>query len=288
MVTMLNLIDDSGELAAVPAVHSGAEYCGNLVGGEPPQAEFTTFILMWSRRFLPTGRSTIQTDRERPGYYYGRGTHDDKYMAATFVSNLIRYKQEGFRPDRDSQISWVRLAAAKQEPSDAVAIVSYDEKPGIQAIANTAPDLPPEPGVQATFARDHEYKRYGPVSLLAGIDLLTGQVHALVKDRHRSREFIEFLKLVDAAYSTHTAIKLILDNHSAHISKETKAWLAEQPVSRFEFIFTPKHGSSGRPMPQRAMRPRSARGLAKPATSRPGTSRSSTTGWRANSIACRR
>ena len=82
-----------------------------------------------------------------------------------------------------------------------------------------------------------------PVSLLAGIDLLTGAVHALVKDRHRSREFIEFLKLLDAAYPSHTAIKLILDNHSAHISKETKAWLAEQPAGRFEFTFTPKHGS---------------------------------------------
>jgi transposase len=134
-------------------------------------------------------------------------------------------------------------AAAKQEPSDAVAILSYDEKPGIQAIANTAPDLPPEPGVHATFARDHEYKRHGTVSLLAGIDLLTGQVHALVRDRHRSREFIEFLKILDAAYPAHTAIKLILDNHSAHISKETKAWLAEQPAGRFEFTFTPKHGS---------------------------------------------
>src|SRR5271165_6778927 len=59
-------------------------------------------------------------------------------------------------------------AAANQEPSDAVAIVSYDEKPGIQAIATTAPDLPPEPGRHATFARDHEYKRHGTVSLLAG------------------------------------------------------------------------------------------------------------------------
>jgi transposase len=134
-------------------------------------------------------------------------------------------------------------AAAKQEPSDAVAILSYDEKPGIQAIANTAPDLPPEPGVHATSARDHEYKRHGTVSLLAGIDLLTGQVHALVRDRHRSREFIEFLKILDAAYPAHTAIKLILDNHSAHISKETRAWLAEQPAGRFEFTFTPKHGS---------------------------------------------
>ena len=136
-----------------------------------------------------------------------------------------------------------RGAKKHRKPSKPVTIVSYDEKPGIQAIATTAPDLPPEPGVHATFAREHEYKRHGTVSLLAGIDLVTGKVHALVKDRHRSREFIEFLKLLDAAYPAHTAIKLILDNHSAHISKETKAWLAAQPAGRFEFTFTPKHGS---------------------------------------------
>jgi transposase len=133
-------------------------------------------------------------------------------------------------------------AASKKKPTE-VAIISYDEKPGIQAIATTAPDLPPEPGVHATFAREHEYKRYGTVSLLAGIDLITGKVHALVKDRHRSREFIEFLKLLDVAYPASTAIKVILDNHSAHISKETRAWIAEQPAHRFEFTFTPKHGS---------------------------------------------
>ena len=78
---------------------------------------------------------------------------------------------------------------------------------------------------------------------MVGIDLLTAKVHALVKDCHRSREFVEFLKLLDAAYPAHTAINLILDNHSAHISKESKAWLAAQPVGRFEFTFTPKHGS---------------------------------------------
>jgi transposase len=134
-------------------------------------------------------------------------------------------------------------AAAKKKPSEAVAIISFDEKPGIQAVATTSPDLPPEPGVHPTFARDHEYKRYGTVTLMAGIDLLTGKVHALVKDRHRSREFIEFLKALDAAYPAHTAIHLILDNHSAHISRETRAWLAEQPAKRFAFTFTPKHGS---------------------------------------------
>jgi transposase len=136
-----------------------------------------------------------------------------------------------------------KAAARAKKSAKAVAIVSYDEKPGIQAIATTAPDLPPKPGVHATFARDHEYKRHGTLSLLAGIDLLTGKVHALVRERHRSREFIEFLRLLDAAYPSHTAIKLILDNHSAHISQETKAWLAAQPGGRFEFTFTPRHGS---------------------------------------------
>jgi transposase len=136
-----------------------------------------------------------------------------------------------------------KAAAESNKSGKPVAIVSYDEKPGIQAIATTAPDLPPVPGAYATLARDYEYKRHGTLSLLAGIDLLTGKVHALVKERHRSREFIEFLKLLDAAYPASAAIKLILDNHSAHISKETKAWLAAQPAGRFEFTFTPKHGS---------------------------------------------
>jgi transposase len=120
-------------------------------------------------------------------------------------------------------------ASKKKRPSDAVAIISYDEKPGIQAIATTAPDLPPEPGAHATFAREHEYKRHGTVSLLAGIDLVTGKVHALVKDRHRSREFIEFLELLDSAYPARTAIKLILDNHSAISRGKPKPGL---PISR--------------------------------------------------------
>jgi transposase len=124
-----------------------------------------------------------------------------------------------------------------------VAFVSYDEKPGIQAISNTAPDLTPVADKHACVARDHEYKRHGTLSLLAGIDLLTGEVHACVEDRHRSREFIGFLKKLDAAYPCDTAIKVILDNHSSHISKETNKWLAAQPEGRFSFVFTPKHGS---------------------------------------------
>ncbi len=129
----------------------------------------------------------------------------------------------------------------KAEPR--VAFVSYDEKPGLQAISNTAPDLPPVAGEHTCIARDHEYKRLGTLSLLAGIDLLTGQVHACVEDRHRSREFVGFLKKLDASYPSDTAIKIILDNHSAHVSKETNKWLAAQRDGRFSFVFTPKHGS---------------------------------------------
>jgi transposase len=146
------------------------------------------------------------------------------------------------------EVALLKQAARTQDSerpdeAPAVAIISYDEKPGIQALATTAPDLPPKSMRHPTFARDHEYVRLGTLSLLAGIDLMTGVVHASVEKRHRSREFVEFLKRLDAAYAPATAIKIILDNHSAHISKETKAWLTQQPEGRFTFVFTPKHGS---------------------------------------------
>jgi transposase len=142
------------------------------------------------------------------------------------------------------QVAMLRAEPEKsQTQGGGLAIISYDEKPGIQALATTAPDRPPLPGTSPTVMRDHEYKRHGTLTLMAGIDLLTGHVHALVKERHRSREFIEFLKLLDAAYPADTAIEVILDNHSAHVARETTSWLAAQPIGRFTFTFTPTHGS---------------------------------------------
>lgn len=142
------------------------------------------------------------------------------------------------------EVEEVKRAAEREDGKPpAVAIISYDEKPGIQALATTSPDLPPVPMRHPTFARDHEYVRRGTLSLLAGIDLVTGVVHASVEKRHRSREFVAGLERLDAAYPPQTAIKIILDNHSAHKSKETRAWLARRPEGRFTFVFTPKHGS---------------------------------------------
>jgi len=127
-----------------------------------------------------------------------------------------------------------------KEPS--VVTISYDEKPGIQALATTTPDRPPKPQQFPSHLRNYEYKRLGTVSLLAGLDLHTGRVTAIVRDHHASADFIALLGELDQGYPPQTRIRLLLDNHSAHISKETQAWLSLHP-QRFEFVFTPKHGS---------------------------------------------
>ena len=77
---------------------------------------------------------------------------------------------------------------------------------------------------------------------MAGLDLHDGHVHALVRERHRSKEFIEFLEEIDQRYPDDWKIRLVMDNHSAHVSKETLKWLGGRQ-SRFEFVFTPKHAS---------------------------------------------
>ena len=114
--------------------------------------------------------------------------------------------------------------------------ISYDEKPGIQALGTTTPDRPPQAGKRAAVGRDHEHVRHGTATLMAGLDLLTGHVHGAVADRHRSREFVDFLRQLDRACPKRALVRVILDNHTAHVSKETRTYLASVP-NRFEFVF---------------------------------------------------
>ena len=139
-------------------------------------------------------------------------------------------------------VSFYAEGAVHEGRPNPIYTVSVDEKPGVQAIGLTAPDLPPVPGKAPTLSRDYEYVRHGTVSILAGIDLHTGHVFAQVEDRHRSREFIALLQSIDAYYPPQAIIRVVLDNHSLHISKETMAYLATRP-GRFEYVHTPKHGS---------------------------------------------
>ena len=148
---------------------------------------------------------------------------------------LLVYKQLSLQFDETGQL------LPLDEDGQVVHVLSYDEKPGIQATANTSEDLLPAEN-HRTINRDYEYKRLGTVALLAGIDLQTGEAIPLVRDRHSSKEYIEFLSLLDAKYPKGDKIRLVLDNLKVHTSEETRKYLAKVP-GRFEFVFTPKHGS---------------------------------------------
>ena len=148
---------------------------------------------------------------------------------------LLVYKQLSMQFDKDGKL------LPFEGDEQIVHVLSYDEKPGIQATANISDDLPPDER-HKTISRDYEYKRLGTVSLLAGIDLQTGEAIPLVRDRHASKEYIEFLKLLDSKYPKGDKIRIVLHNLKVHTSEETRKYLAKVP-GRFEFVFTPKHGS---------------------------------------------
>jgi hypothetical protein len=78
--------------------------------------------------------------------------------------------------------------------------VSVDEKPGVQALGTTAADLPPAAGKHASVGRNHEYVRHGTLSILAALDLHSGEIIANVELRHRSVEFIALLRRLDEHY----------------------------------------------------------------------------------------
>lgn len=148
---------------------------------------------------------------------------------------LLVYKQLSMQFDENGEfIPW-------EEDKQVIHVLSYDEKPGIQAIATTSQDLLPDEH-HSTISRDYEYKRLGTLSLLAGIDLQTGEAIPLVSETHSSKDYIEFLKILDSKYPKGDKVRIVLDNLKVHTSEATRNYLATVP-GRFEFVFTPKHGS---------------------------------------------
>ena len=166
--------------------------------------------------------------------------HKIRYYLEKRDPEFGRKMQEVLMVYRD--VSLYTAGAVHDARPSPIYTVSVDEKPGVQAIGLTAPDLPPVPGKASNVGRDYEYVRHGTVSILAGIDLHSGHIFANVEERHRSVEFIALLKQLDEHYPPEAIIRVVLDNHSAHISKETMAYLGTRP-GRFEYVHTPKHGS---------------------------------------------
>lgn len=172
---------------------------------------------------------------------------------ADIKPHKITYYCENRDPDFDSKMHNVLLVYKQLEmqfdesgkliisEDTPIHVLPYDEKPGIQAIATTSDDLMPDEK-HSTINRDYEYKRLGTLSLLAAIDLQTGEAIPLVRDKHSSMEYIEFLKLLDDKYPKGDKLRIVLDNLKVHTSEATRKYLATVP-GRFEFVFTPKHGS---------------------------------------------
>jgi transposase len=147
---------------------------------------------------------------------------------------LLVYKQLTLQFDEDGNLLPFEDGAATH-------VLSYDEKPGIQAIANTSEDKLPNEN-NGVIKRDYEYKRLGTISLLAGIDLQTGEAIPLISNTHNSDDYIAFLQKLDKKYPKGDKIRLILDNLKVHSSQKVVEYL-ESNLGRFEFVFTPKHAS---------------------------------------------
>jgi transposase len=216
--------------------------------------EFGYAAEVWSRQALAQHVRRQAVAQGHPSLARASKATVHRILAAqTLQPHKVTYYMERRDPHFENKMREVLLVYQEVElqnhrphpaadPLPKVITVSVDEKPGVQALATTAPDLPPVPGRHPTLARDHEYERLGTCSILAALDLHTGHVTAHVERRHRSREFIALLKDLDAYYPLDCTIRLILDNHSAHISKETRAFLATRP-NRFKYVHTPTHGS---------------------------------------------
>ena len=124
-------------------------------------------------------------------------------------------------------------------PPDRALVLCVDEKSQIQALDRTQPVLPMLPGMPER--RTHDYKRHGTTSLFAALDVATGFVIGKCYRRHRAREFLDFLKEIDAQAPEGLDIHIVMDNYATHKTAEVKAWLARR--AHWHVHFTPTSAS---------------------------------------------
>jgi transposase len=124
-------------------------------------------------------------------------------------------------------------------PPERALVLCVDEKSQIQALDRTQPVLPMLPGVPER--RTHDYRRHGTTTLFAALDIATGKVIGELHRRHRSSEFLQFLRTIDAAVPHKLDVHLVMDNYGTHKTPTVRRWLARNP--RFHVHFTPTSAS---------------------------------------------
>ncbi len=190
-----------------------------------------------SRASKATARRILDAAEPRPDRAAHCCERRDPDLGGRAREVLVACQQLSFRFDEDGNLlPW-------EEEGPEVHVVSVDEKPGTRALSPTGEDLRPTPGVRGgAVTRDHERRRRGTPAPLAGTGLQDGTVEGVVRERHRSRESVELPGALDAKYPEGHVIRLVLDNHSIHRSRETRAWLEGRP-GRSGMVPAPTHGS---------------------------------------------
>lgn len=168
-------------------------------------------------------------------------------LTQTAVSRIWRafglqpHRQETFKLSKDPLfVEKVRdIVGLYLDPPVKAMVLCVDEKSQIQALDRTQPILPLAPGLPER--RTHDYMRHGTTTLFAALNIATGEVIGQLHRRHRSSEFLKFLRTIDANAPTDLDLHLVMDNYGTHKTPAVKAWLARHP--RFHVHFTPTSAS---------------------------------------------
>ncbi len=168
-------------------------------------------------------------------------------MSQTAISRIWRalglqpHRQETFKLSTDPMfVDEVRdIVGLYLDPPRRAMVLCVDEKSQIQALDRTQPMLPLAPGMPER--RTHDYVRHGTTTLFAALDVATGRVIGETHRRHRSSEFLKFLRTIEANVPAELDIHLVMDNYGTHKTPTIRRWLAARP--RFQVHFTPTSAS---------------------------------------------
>jgi transposase len=192
-------------------------------------------------------QTTLQRSPKGRTHWSRRALASEMGMSASTIGRIWKafglqpHRTESFSLSRDPQfVAKVRdVVGLYLNPPENALVLCVDEKSQIQALDRGQPVLPMLP--HQAERRTHNYIRHGTTSLFAALDVATGHVIGKCFRKHRAKEFLEFLRLVDESVPEHLEVHVILDNYATHKTPDVKRWLIRH--ARFHLHFTPTHAS---------------------------------------------
>jgi transposase len=192
-------------------------------------------------------RTTLEETPKEATHWSTRGLAARVGLSRQAVHRIWRafglqpHRQEVFTLSKDPYfIDKVRdVVGLYMNPPENALVLSMDEKAQIQALERSQPMLPLRPGRLQRWS--HDYYRHGTTSLFAALDVATGKVIGTTKARHRSQEFVSFLRQIEREVASHLEVHLILDNYATHKTAQVARWLKSRP--RWHLHFLPTHAS---------------------------------------------